>query len=242
MYDYDYLIDYHPYHDGKNPLFFESKDSQLILDFKNKNPDYENRRAAAVAYFVDLINQSFDSKWNDCYCVAVPSSDPANNYLTKQIPSDEKVLRPMQVRRYNTLLSPLQALAQTESDDSSKVSSIYELIQRLVEDHKSLHNGSAVLVRTKNVVKKARGGNRDLPTNLNSIAINSNCGINIYGKNILLIDDIITTGNSIAACKMILKMAGASKVFVLCLGKTSRDPDVSTDTSAEVPFDEEVPF
>lgn len=42
----------------------------------------------------------------------------------------------------------------------------------------------------------------------------------IKGKNILLIDDVITTGSTINACAKVLKKAGANRVYVLSLAKT----------------------
>lgn len=217
VYDYKYLVDYHPYRKGNNPLFDDNSDK--ILRFKEGTQE-------AIEYFGNMIDQDFDSIWNDCYCVAVPSHDPTNNYKTPQDLSGQN-------------LSPVQILIMSLQ---SKNSAVYELIDRLAKKHKGLHNGSAVLIRTHEVAKKSFGGNRDISVDLGSIEINGNCGIDISGKNVLLIDDVITTGNSIAACKMILKKGGAKNVFVLCLAKTSRDPYVSTDTSADVPFDEEVPF
>ena len=200
VYDYEYLVDYHPYRKGHNPLFDDNSDK--ILRFKEGVEK-------AIEYFENMIDQDFNPIWNDCYCVAIPSHDPKNSYNSSQ-----------------ELNNP----------------SIYKLIARLVKKHIGLHNGSPVLIRTHEVAKKSFGGNRDISVDLGSIEINRNCGIDISGKNVLLIDDVITTGNSIAACMMILKKGGAKNIFVLCLGKTSRDPYVSTDSSVEVPFDEEVPF
>ena len=39
-------------------------------------------------------------------------------------------------------------------------------------------------------------------------------------KNILIVDDIYTTGTTLDECARALKKAGASKVFVLCLART----------------------
>ena len=200
-YDYEYLVDYHPYHEGNNPLFDDNCDK--ILRFKEGTQE-------AIEHFGNMIDQDFDSIWNDCYCVAVPSHDPINNYKTPQDLSGQN-------------LSSVQFLIMSPQ---SKNSAVYELIERLAKKHKGLHNGSAVLIRTQRVAKKSFGGNRDISVDLGSIEINSKCGINISGKNVLLIDDVITTGNSIAACKMILKKGGAKNVYVLCLAKTSRDRDV----------------
>ena len=215
-YDYEYLVDYHPYRKGNNPLFDDN--SRMILDFKKGYP-------AAIEHFAGLIDQDFNPCWDGCCCVAVPSHDPANNYAPEQDLSEQN-------------LSPYELLASYEP----KKASVYDLISRLADKHKGLLNGSAVLVRTKIVEKKSSGGQRGLSVDLNSIVVNSKCGIDISGKNVLLIDDVITTGGSIAACKMILEKSGAKNVFVLCLAKTSSDPAVSADPSAEVPFDEEVPF
>lgn len=222
-YDYEYLVDYHPYRKGNNPHF--DNNSQMILDFKEGYP-------AAIEHFAGLIDQDFNPCWNGCCCVAVPSHNPANNYSPEEELSEQE-------------LSPLERLALAEP----RKTSVYDLIARLVDKHTNLYNGSAILIRTQLVDKKSAGGNRAVSVDLNSIEINGNCGIDISGKNILLIDDVITTGSSIAACRMILKKGGAKNVFVLCLGKTSLDPMVSRDTSnsqsstsAEVSFSEEVPF
>lgn len=50
-------------------------------------------------------------------------------------------------------------------------------------------------------------------------AINPKYQNQIMGKNILLIDDVLTTGATVNACAKILKEAGAAKVFVLTLTK-----------------------
>jgi predicted amidophosphoribosyltransferase len=115
------------------------------------------------------------------------------------------------------------------SHSSGNISSpIHDLIKRLA-GFNGLKDASGVLVRTETIAKLAHGGNRAIKNHLNSIAINKNCGVDISGKKVLLIDDVLTTGNSLAACKRILHEGGADKVFVLALSNTSFDSDEDSE-------------
>jgi predicted amidophosphoribosyltransferase len=82
-------------------------------------------------------------------------------------------------------------------------------------------DGSDILRRKKEIHKLAWGGNRDIATHLGSIEV-TNKKI-VKGSKILLIDDVSTTGNSLEACRILLKEAGAHCIRSVALGKTSRD-------------------
>ena len=45
----------------------------------------------------------------------------------------------------------------------------------------------------------------------------------IKKKNILLIDDVITTGATVESCCKALKKAGATRIYILTLAKTTMD-------------------
>ncbi len=68
-------------------------------------------------------------------------------------------------------------------------------------------------------IRKSSFNSSDRPTlseHLDSIK----CTKNIFGKKILLFDDIYTTGNTAGACVLILLESGASEVSVITLGRT----------------------
>ena len=56
-----------------------------------------------------------------------------------------------------------------------------------------------------------------METHLNSIKVNGD----VSGKNIILMDDITTSGCSLLACKQLLLDAGANSVICFAFGKNS---------------------
>jgi len=81
-------------------------------------------------------------------------------------------------------------------------------------------DGKDVLLRAFEIPKKSigGGGERDLQKEIISLTVrNENI---IRGQQVLLMDDITTTGTSLKAGKIVLKRAGAKIVALLALGKT----------------------
>lgn len=102
---------------------------------------------------------------------------------------------------------------------SNNNSGIKILSQKIANKHK-LIDGTSCLIRHKPIDRLATGGNRSLEMHLQSIKL-VNQPI-IQGKKLLLLDDISTTGNSLKACKELLKSSGATTVKCFVLGKTIR--------------------
>ena len=50
-------------------------------------------------------------------------------------------------------------------------------------------------------------------------------GVEVAGKNILIVDDIFTTGATAAGCAEVLKTAGANKIFVMALASDFGNSD-----------------
>lgn len=73
------------------------------------------------------------------------------------------------------------------------------------------------LIREKSIEKLATGGKRDKEIHMHSI--NTVEEMDITGDIVLLMDDVTTTGNSLYACREILKQRGAAEVEMFALGK-----------------------
>lgn len=75
------------------------------------------------------------------------------------------------------------------------------------------------LIRTKEIEKLSRGGNRDKGVHLDSIAVNPD--VPVADEVVLVVDDVTTSGNSLYACRDILLAHGAKRVALLALGQTT---------------------
>lgn len=106
----------------------------------------------------------------------------------------------------------------------NQVSGIHLVAQKLAKFlPEKITDATLCLIRVKNIDPLSRGGNRKLNTHLESMEV-----INfelIQNKNVLLLDDVATSGNSLRAGKELLLKAGASKVKCIALGKTVRYDD-----------------
>ena len=79
-------------------------------------------------------------------------------------------------------------------------------------------DGTGVLLRAFKIPKKSIGGERDLQKEIISLTVrNENI---IRGQQVLLMDDITTTGTSLKAGKYVLEQSGAKIVALLALGET----------------------
>ncbi|MCR5788468.1 MAG: hypothetical protein K6G83_01120, partial [Lachnospiraceae bacterium] len=74
------------------------------------------------------------------------------------------------------------------------------------------------LVRHSKIQKLAGGGDRSKYVHFGSIRVSED--MSVEGENVLLLDDITTSGNSLLACRDILIANGAKRVEMLALGRT----------------------
>ena len=116
------------------------------------------------------------------------------------------------------LKSP-DALAVVPSHDPAKgPGGLHALASRLAHSCNIL-DSSAALVRHTKIEKLSGGGDRSVQVHLNSIHV-PNAAL-VAGRQVLLIDDVMTSGNSLLACRQILLNAGASAVKCVALGRAA---------------------
>ena len=92
------------------------------------------------------------------------------------------------------------------------------LAAALASKGKRIEDASCCLVRSMKIDKLAHGGDRSKEVHLKSITVDNRKLIR--GRDVLLLDDVTKTGNSLAACKELLIKAGARSVLCATIGKT----------------------
>ena len=101
---------------------------------------------------------------------------------------------------------------------ANKISGIKKIVQQVGRE-KNMTIGEDLLFRSQSV-QKQHEKRKSINEIKNTIKFNLNSEKIILNKHILLLDDIISTGNTILACSQILLSKGAKKVTALLLGST----------------------
>lgn len=97
-------------------------------------------------------------------------------------------------------------------------SGLYELARQLASHDRI--DATSCLVRYRAIDKLAFGGNRGIDVHLNSVRVENR--ELVKNREVLLLDDVSTSGNSLNGCKRLLEQAGARAVQCVALGKTTR--------------------
>lgn len=102
------------------------------------------------------------------------------------------------------------------SSNSEKKTTGISRLGELLAQNKRI-NKVYYLVREKSIDKLSTGGKREKEVHMQSISTIAD--VDITNDIVLLMDDVTTTGNSLYACKEILKEHGAGEVEMFALGK-----------------------
>lgn len=98
------------------------------------------------------------------------------------------------------------------------------LLSKSLGNNSGLNVCNDMLVRSKNTRPQAGLLFKQRALNVRgAFKINPKYTSYIVGKNIILVDDVMTTGATIEACAKVLKKAGAASVNVLTVGRTVKE-------------------
>jgi len=148
--------------------------------------------------------------------------NPKKNQFTTLI-LDLKVNNPKACHRIFTALNGEigsgTAITVVPSSDPTKGPTGIRTVAEMLAASKNRTDATHCLVRHKPIAKLATGGNRNIAVHLSSIEVAE--PMRIKNKVVWLLDDVMTSGNSLIACQKLLIDAGAAKVHMLALGKTT---------------------
>jgi Phosphoribosyl transferase domain. len=82
-------------------------------------------------------------------------------------------------------------------------------------------DGTDVLSRVFEIAKKAMGGSRDIQLEIKSLTVINESAVK--SRQVLLLDDVTTTGTSLKAGKYLIERARAKMVVLLALAKTQKE-------------------
>lgn len=111
------------------------------------------------------------------------------------------------------------SIAIVPSHDPMKVGGGLSILAKKLVAAGICDDATACLVRHTKIEKLSSGGDRSVNVHIGSIQIQDID--QVRGKKIILLDDVMTTGNSLLACRNILLSHEAAEVQCLALGRTT---------------------
>lgn len=113
---------------------------------------------------------------------------------------------------------PEKFLVLVPSHSKNEWSYSLQLLASEICKRLSINDYSRAIRRITDHEKLAWGGDRSVQSHLNTMRIEPDYEVN--GKEVIILDDVTTTGGSLIACSKLLKRAGAQKCASVAIGKT----------------------
>ncbi|MBP1908305.1 phosphoribosyltransferase [Methanolobus bombayensis] len=196
---------------GYNPNPYFDDFSQHILNVKksSKETDLSERSKISLSFFLYKFELILD------FC---------SEYTICVMPSSEAGLQDSGIRQIASMLAEYPYYANCDCEESLLFTFADVFVESLeYEVDYLIRDGTDVLHRTKTVTPKHLGGRRgDINYEMESLDIIEDIIDEdlIRGKQVLLLDDIATSGASLKAGKELLLEAGARIVIPFALGET----------------------
>lgn len=189
------------------PFEFEIEENMLCAGCLSKKPAYD--KAFSTFIYKDVIKDVIGKfKYHDNAYLSKKLAQILFNRCSKDIQEIDLIIpvplhkKRLRTRKFNQSLIIARELSKLSSTNICR----------------------DLLLRTKNTIAQAGLTKKQRKDNLrNAFEINKKHQDTIKNKNILIVDDVMTTGATLENCSKILKQHGANKVFVLTIAKTILD-------------------
>lgn len=103
---------------------------------------------------------------------------------------------------------------------SNRDTVLSQLVEALVARDARLVASVDTLVRHREVEKLAVGGSRSVRVHVESMRVHEPPVV--AGEAVLVVDDVVSTGHSMAAARDLLGRAGAARVACVAIGRTAK--------------------
>lgn len=123
-------------------------------------------------------------------------------------------------RAIDVFFSNSYVLVPVPTSNPSKKGGVYFLVERLCQGKQHRINGCGCLYRTKAITPTHKSGQHNLTIHEETIRLDKIKRGELRFRNVILIDDIITSGCTMRVCRDLIKTARAKEVICLALGAT----------------------
>ena len=190
----------------KNKLI-DSNSEKNILTLGKYYPKYDRQYRDIDKFSSLVLDIKKDEKRLDTKSIEYYYYKKAIDYFTNQL---HAILS--DTEEYVICVMPTHAVGTAPSG-------IRTIAKRLCSP--PIIDGTDVISRVFEIPKKAIGGSRDLQLEIESLTLRNESIVK--GRQVLLLDDVTTTGTSLKAGKYILERAGVALIALLALAKTQQE-------------------
>ena len=179
-------------------------ESQIIRDGVELGDKYFNELIYIFKYEGQVRKLILDYKFNEKSYIYMTFV----NFLLK----NKKIFENM--KNYDTIIPvPISNNRQKTRGYNQSL-----LITKEISKHTNLELVNNCLIKTKNIVEQSKLNKEDRIQNIQGVYELKNKQL-IKNKNVLLIDDIYTTGSTVNECSKILRQGNPRKIGILVLAK-----------------------
>lgn len=112
----------------------------------------------------------------------------------------------------------VDVVCSVPSSDAEETENGIRLASKLIAQKLDVIDGTGCLYRTATRQRSCSGNRLDMSSHLSTLDVKDMHLI--MGKNVLLLDDVTTSGRTIVACAKVLTNAGAKSIYKYAIGET----------------------